>query len=210
MDRSSTYLAVDQLKAAGLMEVDELKRPKLVQAIEPKKLLGRVERKIQILEENFDTIHNFMPELERAYKTKSSRPGLQTYSGKDGLQQIMEDILEGSNDEILLFTNQSVEKDVFSKHDHTYFIRKRRERNLSIRVLATDDEYAKNLMKEDSSNLRTTRLIKGVAPFSCEVYIYKEKVAMLSFSNEVIGFGINSPDFAELMRWQFNITWNKE
>jgi sugar-specific transcriptional regulator TrmB len=195
MDRSSAYLAVEQLKHTGLIEVDETKRPMLVWTVEPRKALGRIERKIQNLEEIFDITHNSLSELEAAYKSKGHKPVLQSYSGKDGLYQIMEDILNRTDEEILLFSNQTAEKEVFTKHDHEAFIRKRKQNNINIRVITANDPFSQNLQSEDQGNLRATKILKDTQPFSCEIYIYEEKIAMLSFRNEIIGFIVNSSDF---------------
>jgi sugar-specific transcriptional regulator TrmB len=207
MDRSSVYLAVNQLKLAGLVEIDATKRPRTVRTIEPRQILGRIETKIQSLEEVFDITHSNLAQLNAAYGAKSSRPIMQSFSGRDGLQQITEDILSYKDQELLLFTNQSAEAEVFSKQYHDFFIRKRRQQNLVIRVLATDDDIARSLQANDAHNLRRTKIITGKAPFSCEVYVYAHKVAMLSFKDEIIGFIINSPDYADLVRWQFNALW---
>ncbi|HVO86659.1 MAG TPA: helix-turn-helix domain-containing protein [Candidatus Binatia bacterium] len=209
MDRSSAYLAIDQLKTLGLIEIDESRRPKLVHAVEPRKLLGRIETKIQDLEQVFDKTHDSLPELMAAYKSQSRRPTLQAYNGNDGLRQIMEDILSSKDEEVLLFTNQAAERESFSDHNHDYFIRKRKQNNLSIRVIATDDQYAKKLAADDAQNLRRTRIYSGKPPFECETYIYGESVAMLSFSDEIIGFIVNSADFSKLQRWQFEKIWEQ-
>lgn len=206
MDRSSAYLAIEQLKSAGLIEVDETKRPKLVRAIEPRRIVGWVERRIQNYEEVFNEVHNNLPALESAYKSSSPRPVMQAYNGKEGLNQIVEDILASESDEIMLFTNPAAEKVVFTEHDHDYFIRRRKQKNLKIRVIATPGEASKKLQEEDNNNLRTTKIISG-EPFTSEVYIYGSSVAMLSFEREVIGFIINSKHFAENLKWQFEEIW---
>jgi sugar-specific transcriptional regulator TrmB len=207
MDRSSAYLAVDQLKAAGLVEINESSRPKTIQAIEPRRVLGRVERQIQNIEEVFDNIHDNIASLEASYKSTDQKPVLQSYTGKDGLKQIVEDILSYKDGEILLFTNLVAEKSVFTKHDHDYFIRKRRQQNLTIKVIASDCPEARQLQATDKNNLRQTKITLGPSPFSCELYIYGKTMAMLSFKEQIIGFIINSADFAEILRWQFNSMW---
>lgn len=115
MDRSSAYLAVDQLKSTGLIEIDETRRPKLIRALEPRRLLGNLERKIQSVEDVFNGVHDNLKLIEAAYGSSGSRPALRSYSGKEGLQQIVEDILSHNGGEILLFTNPSVDKD---RHPH--------------------------------------------------------------------------------------------
>ena len=207
MDRSSAYLAIEQLKRSGLIELNENKRPMTILAVEPRRILGRIDSKLQDLEETLDITHNFLPQLEAVYKSKNARPVMQSYVGKDGLQQVMEDILNGEATELLIFTNQSKEKEVFTKHDHEYFIRKRKQNNLYARVIATEDEYSKKMQSEDGENKRVTKILKGPTPFSCETYIYQDKVAMFIFRDEILAFIVDSSDFTQLMHWQFETIW---
>jgi sugar-specific transcriptional regulator TrmB len=208
LDRSSTYLAIHQLQVEGFVEVDSSKRPKQIQAIHPRKILARLERKIQKLEEVFDITHDSMPKLEAAYTSGGNMPVLRAFSGKDGLYQIVDDVLQSGDKQILLFTNQSAERQVFNKHDHDFFIRKRKQRGLKINVLAANDEFARLLKAGDKASLRHTKLITGSVPFKCETYIYDDKVAMLGYGNQIIGFIVQSKDFSQLIKWQFEKLWS--
>lgn len=209
LDRSSTYIAAEQLKQAGLAIIDESKRPKLVSVPPPKKILSCLEQHIQMREDAFDEIRNNLGLLKAAYNSEQSAPSLQSFSGSEGLRNIMNDILDSTEELLLLFTNQTHEKQVFSKKDHDHFIRKRKIKGTHINVIACDDEYAQKLQSQDASSNRTTKIIRGPSPFKSEVYVYEDKVAMLSFASDVIGFIVQSKDYSEFVRWQFDQIWSQ-
>jgi len=209
MDRSSAYLAYDQLKFMGLMEEDLKSKRKIIWTRPPNAVLSRLRTEARRMRRHTEKIDAKMPELLAAYGEKDSRPILQLFSGKDGLRQIVDDVLENTDDELLLFSNQAEEKKVFTKKDHEEFIKTRINKQILVRVLASNTPETLELKRTDKSCLRETRIIDEQDPFKSETYIYGDKVAMLSFDKEIVGFIVRSKDFAEAQRWMFETIWQK-
>lgn len=208
MDRSSAYLACEQLDALGLIERDASAARKTVSAKPPSAVLARLRTEMRRLRRHHDDVESAMPELLAAFASHASKPVLRFYAGHDGLKQIVDDVLEHADGEILLFTNQRTEKNVFSSADHQEFIRERIRRGVSIRVLAADTPEARAMRTSDASLRRETRIVEG-EPFTSETYIYGDNVAMLSFDTDVVGFVVRSKEFAAAQRWTFEQLWEK-
>jgi sugar-specific transcriptional regulator TrmB len=211
LDRSSAHLAAGQLRAAGLLDEMPDGGRTLVWVRPPKEILTRLRITMRKLRGQFDSVEDALPELEAAYSEMGRGPVLQTYSGKDGLRQVVANILDEAEGEILLMTNQASERAVFTRTDHQDFIRERLRRGLSIRVLAVDTPEARELVQSDGLNLRQTRIIRDGdrVPFQSETYIYGDRVAMLSFSGTVLGFVVRSSEFAQAQRWMFERLWRE-
>src|SRR3989338_9700195 len=122
MDRSSAYLASDQLHELGLIEHGASGSRKIICAKSPKAVLSRLRTEMRRLRRHHDAIEEAMPQLLASYSDQASKPVLQFHSGKEGLGQIASDVLEHAQGEILLFTNQRTEKNVFAESDHREFI----------------------------------------------------------------------------------------
>lgn len=208
MDRSSAYLACDQLCALGVFEQDQKQARKIVWARPPQAVLARLRTKVRGLRRQHEELVELLPQLTAAYVERESRPVLQFFSGHEGLRKISDDVLEHAQSEILLYTNQRVEGSVFTDRDHHDFVEARLARNLSIRVLAADTPEAHVLQRSDAKVKRATRIVNG-EPFVSETYIYGDNVAMLSFDSEVIGFIVRSKEFAQHQRWLFEELWRK-
>ena len=206
MDRSSAYLACGQLEELGLVDGDATGPRKAVTAKPPSAVLARLRTDMRRLRRHHDEVEESMQELLASYQERESRPVLRFYAGHDGLKQITDDVLENANGEILLFTNQRTEKNVFSSADHAEFIRERLRRGISIRVLAADTPESQAMAASDASVRRETRVVDG-EPFTSETYIYGDNVAMLSFDKDVVGFIVRSRDFARAQRWTFEEVW---
>ncbi len=208
MDRSSAYLACDQLVALGVMDSDESEAKRMVLAKEPKAVLARLRTEMRKFRRHHDAIEEGMTSLLASYVDHSSKPVLQFFSGADGLRQITDDVLEHAEGEILLLTNQASEKNVFSAADHAAFVAGRLSRGIAIRVLATDVPESRELRRLDKGAKRETRIVSGV-PFTSETYIYGNTVAMLSFDKEILGFTVRSVEFAQSQKWMFEQLWSQ-
>ncbi len=206
MDRSSAYLACGQLEELGLVDADATGPRKAVTAKPPSAVLARLRTDMRRLRRHHDEVEESMQELLASYREQEHKPVLRFYAGHDGLKQITDDVLEHAAGEILLFTNQRTEKNVFSSADHQEFIRERLRHGIQIRVLAADTPEAHAMAVSDRTVRRETRIVEG-EPFTSETYIYGDTVAMLSFDKDVVGFVVRSREFAAAQRWTFEQIW---
>lgn len=210
IDRSSAYLAMEQLMRAGLMDDEVEGKRKRIFARPPQAILSRLRSKSRALRNQCMNIENTLPALLAEYSQKDQQPVLQFFSGKAGLKQITDDILESTTDELLVFSNQKEEKRVFNKVDHNEFVVERMRRRIRIRVICPDTVESRELQARDAKSLRETRIIKQKnIPFTNEIYIYADKIAMLEFVDEVQGFIVKSRAFSEAQKWLFEEIWDK-
>ncbi|PIX62407.1 hypothetical protein CO057_04705 [Candidatus Uhrbacteria bacterium CG_4_9_14_0_2_um_filter_41_50] len=204
MDRSSAYLAVEQLKDAGLMKEDVTDGVKRVIASPPdiveRLLKKRAEAFIGFAEE----IHKDEGELLASYQAKDRRVVLESFSGRKSLRRITQDILLSSDKEVRIFTNQNAERKVFSASEHDNFILERVRKGIKAYVLASDTSGAKLLQKYDRRELRQTKIVKELKPIKNETYIYADKVAVLGFSDTIFGFIVQDKEFAQLQKILFD------
>jgi sugar-specific transcriptional regulator TrmB len=208
IDRSSAYLALEQLENVGLVDEKKVGYKKLVCARPPQAIISRLRTQTKKFKNQCLAIEDQLPELLAEYSQKDNQPVLQFFSGKDGLKQITDDILDYCQDELLVFSNQQEEKRVFTNLDHKEFIRERMKKNIRIRVLTPDTPEAHALKNSDNLSLRETRIIhEKDIPFTNEIYIYRDKIAMLEFAQDTQGFIVKSKAFAEAQAWIFEKLW---
>lgn len=208
IDRSSAYLALEQLRACGLIDERPNKSRTDICVRPPRVLLNRLKTQARKFKNQCIMIEDQMPQLLAQYSEKDNQPVLQFFSGKDGLKQIERDILDCCENELLVFSNQKEEKRVFDRMDHKEFVEERMRKGITVRVLAPDTSEAHQLKAKDHCSLRETRIInEKKIPFTNEIYIYKDKIAMLEFVAEIQGFIVESKAFAEAQRWMFETIW---
>ena len=135
MDRSSAYLAFGRLKDHGLIEEDVAQPIKKVWARPPQAIASHLRSKMRTLRKRFDEIDSILPALLAEYSEHDAKPVLRFFSGKHGLKEITDDVLEHARNEVLLLSNQKEERRVFSPLEHRRFIRERILKKIKIRVL---------------------------------------------------------------------------
>ncbi|MFH1631577.1 MAG: helix-turn-helix domain-containing protein [bacterium] len=204
MDRSSTYLAIQQLVSTGLMTEDVIDGKKRVWANPPSVIESMLSKKAEDYSDAAQEIHENLGELLVDYKANHQPVSLQSFSGRDSLRRITQDILSSRVDEIRIFTNQNAERKVFSANEHDDFILSRIKNGIKAYVLAADTKGADLLKKYDERELRETKIRKDLKPLKNETYIYGDKVAVLGFSDTIFGFIVHDKEFAQLQKLLFD------
>jgi sugar-specific transcriptional regulator TrmB len=207
IDRSTAYFIADELKNKGFLEEDFKKYKKLVFVKEPSYLIQQIAQKRDRLIQKEKELNEIIPQISASYSRGDFKPILRFYHGYNGLNEIRDDIFSTKGDEILLYTNQKSSEMVFSEKDRREFIKKRIKFGKSIRVLAIDEPSVKKLIGSDDDEIRVTRLLPKNTFFTAETYIYGDKVAMLDFNKDIIGFVVKSAEFTQAQRSIFEALW---
>lgn len=210
MDRSSAYLAFEQLKTLGLIKEDTHGKVKEVRAVPPQTVISLIQRQMGKLNGDVKAIEGQLSALTAVYGTDSEAVVLQSFSGRETLYRITTDVLESKTKEVRIITNQQAERRVFSAGAHDEFIQTRVKSGIKALVLAADTPEAGLLKKYDKRELRETRIRADLKPFKNETYIYGEKVAVLMYEKDVFGFIVHAKEFAELQRYMFDKIWNQK
>lgn len=206
LQRSTTYLIADELLSKSLLEHNYRDYNRIYTAAPPstlRRLLAAEQRK---LGRTTLAIDDNIEQLLAEYDTSSSLPTIQTWQGANGLIKAQNDILTAKS-EVLLWTNQATERDIFSRPQHQAFIDARIQRQLAIRVLTTDNPEGRSLVNYDSKSLRQTRLLPKPFYFSAETYLYDDKIVILDFTTDLMAILIRNRAIYQAQRAQFEIAW---
>lgn len=208
IDRSTAYFVAEELKNKGFLEEDYKKYKKQVFVKDPSFLVEVIKKEKEKFDRREKELVSLLPQLTASYTVGDFKPVLRFYKGKKGLNEIRDDIFSTSTKEIFLYTNQKASEQVFSEKDMKDFIRRRVKKGISIKVLAIDKSANLKLIQNDQKEIRKTRVLPKNIYFTAETYIYDNKVAMLDFSTEIIGFIVKSSEFADAQRAIFMTLWN--
>jgi HTH-type transcriptional regulator, sugar sensing transcriptional regulator len=206
LERSTAYLIAQNLLDRGLLIEDYKRYKKTIITLEPKTLLRMLLAKHRQIGRHEQALQENLPELQAIHQASAIRPKVRTYEGTKGLLSVWKDILAESQ-EVLLWTNQETEDNVFSEKSHALFIQERIKKKIPMRVLAVNNKKGKLLIKNDMQQLRLTKLLPKNVFFSAETYIYGNKVATLDYNRDIIGVIIESDQIVQSHRAVFELTW---
>ena len=195
--RTYTYEVLKSLKEKGIVSYVIKSGKQYFEVARPEKLLS-------ILKEREERIRSILGDLNEVYKSAVEKPKIEVYEGKDGLKTILDDILAFKGE---LITYGSTEKLVkILQFYFPSFIRLRIKRRIPVRVLTERSPEAVAIHKADKREFREMRFItEGLFPST--VYIYGNKVAILSLEKEIIGLLIEDMNIAATQRFIFELLW---
>jgi sugar-specific transcriptional regulator TrmB len=205
LKRGLAYKVIDQLIDLGLVEKEEgAGKVTVFSPAHPERLKKLFREK----EEAFQTIAASLVEdinrLASQYNLVAGKPGVQFYEGVGGMKEIYNDILATGQDFYLIRSNYepTYKEEMLPTVEN--FIKKRVKKGIHVVALTPKDEKyaeASKLEEKDKEILfDRTWIDQKSYQAPVEIDIYANKVAMLSFGQELIGTIIESPQIANAMR----------
>jgi sugar-specific transcriptional regulator TrmB len=200
--RPTVYITIENLIKKELVRTVIKGKKKYYLPEEPDRLL-------HILELKKRSIENILPDLKNNYLSKSEKPKIISYEGKDGIRKIYEETTR-SKTEVLWFGSM---KDVMEEFRESYnkicqeeSVYSKGSREI-VNNISFDRNYAKrtNDWKNSKFSVRvlpSTHLFSGV-----DNIIYDNKVAILSIKKNYYGVVIEDSDIANAYRTMFELAW---
>jgi len=199
INRVTAYDILEKLKAKGLLSSFTKQHIKYFTATDPEVVASNFEQRSK-------SLTAAVPSLKRL-RGETAHPRIQYFEGLDGIKAIYEDTLN-SKTEILNFSNSEEIRKIWPTYD-TDYVTKRAKRHIFLKGIIQADEAGKKVKSEDALYHREMRMIsKDKYNFTNEINIYDDKVAIISFSDELIGMIIESKEIANTQRSIFQMSWD--
>lgn len=197
--RPTCYLVLDELAQKGLVSVVANSKKVQYKAESPDILKTQAETQMAIAQ-------RLSGDLLKIFNPKSEGPTMRYFSGQKALQSIFDDVLKVKTKEYLFIGSGRDVIDLVGKEYIDEWLRQRVEKNIrakSIRMKSTEvmeDIYQTNVLRElkiapDSIHIAET------------IFIYDNKVAIISTAQENFGFIIENKEFAGTMKGLFSAMW---
>jgi sugar-specific transcriptional regulator TrmB len=165
--------------------------------------------KIQILEKEKSEFKKILPQLLQ--KTNFIEPKVKFYSGKEGVKQVINQVLLNRDIETVLMWPMSEMMKVLGDEYLKELNIKRVQRNISLRAIWPKDKILNTqkypYLGTSSEHKRDLRIAPQGMNWDMGYWAHGDKVAFLSSEKEGFGFIIHSRDFAKLIKVQFEQIW---
>lgn len=206
INRPTTYFQIENLMKMGLMSSVVRGKKKYFTAESPEKLLKFFDTKKAEIKQNEEDFKKIFPELKILFDTAEEKPKVRFYEGREGMNNIREDILKSRFKNIDEFIPVDASYQFFPLRpgDHRWKMMKKLK-NIPGRGIYTSQKGAILPRKQDLTENRFIPFKKF--PFSTEITIYGDKIALISHQKKVIGAIIESKDIADSLRCLFDLAW---
>ncbi|MFH1012519.1 MAG: helix-turn-helix domain-containing protein [Candidatus Peregrinibacteria bacterium] len=199
VNRASIYYIIEKMKRRGYVTPLKTGGKDIYMAVRPELLLAQEKKHVQ----DFESV---VPELTGLINQTGQRPVVRFYEGIEAVKAIYADTLTAKT-EILNYANSREVRRHWTEYDQEYVAR-RIAKNIYLRGIAPNDEYGRQVKAGDRRSLRKIRLIDPKKlNFTDEINIYDNKIAMVSFGEEVFGVIIESQAMADTQRSIFEMAW---
>lgn len=200
LPRTTTYHQLEKLINLGLVSTYRNKGVKRFVAENPGKIKGILEGKLA----QFD---KYLPELQDVPFEKKQKTNLRLFEGVEGRRQLIEEELNCR--EKLVRSIGSV-RDLRKVQGGSIGFSKRRmaKKVFSKCLRPQDDEFAKGWLQSQTKELREVRLLPDKVNLSGMIFIYDNKLAVISPEQEEgIGFLVESESLSRSMKSMFDALW---
>ncbi len=198
INRVTTYDILNKLKQKGLVGYYTKQKIKYFTSTKPEVLLEEFEIRT-------NSLRSALPKFKRL-TGETNHPRIRYFEGLEGIKAIYADTLTAKT-EILNFSNSEEIRKQWKNYDQEY-VEKRAQKKIFLRGLCPDDKAGELVHSEDQKYHREMRLIDSDHfNFTNEINIYDDKVAIISYKDELIGMIIESSEIATSQRAIFDMCW---
>ncbi len=153
-----------------------------------------------------DKISKILPQLKLTRASVTEKPTTEVYEGKEGIKSIHDDIIRTKKETLVMGR-----ADIIQEYLGPYFERylKLRVKNkIKAKVVTEVSAFAKKIAKKDKKELRQTRLNPILNKTNTTLYIYGNKIAIMTYEKEVFGVIIKDKAIANSQKVMFEALWN--
>jgi len=200
--RTTAYDIISSLKEKRLVTEIVKNKKTLFFAEDPRKLESQ-------LDEKKETLKKILPELLSITNLLDKKPTIKFYEGDEGIKEVYKDTLNFPDQELQAWVTAEAMTGFDVEWLEKYYVSKRLEKKIWVRVIAPDTEVIKQSYKSiDEKSLRKTKLASVAEfPFEVEINLYgKNRIAVMSFA-EKMGIIIESPKLFRTLKSIFELNW---
>jgi sugar-specific transcriptional regulator TrmB len=202
--RTIIYKETESLISLNLIKkIDRLNEPTFFWAKHPSALKKLIKNKEKQLQKNKESLKSSLPEIISSYNLISNQPGVRFYEGIRGLKEIYKEILQEKKK---LYLIRTAYEPVYNNKIAPIveeFIEKRIKQKIKVTAIIPSDMDDKK--KDALWLMERFNIDKKMYTAPVEIDIFGDKVAILSFGEELIGMIIESKQIAQSLKQIFTL-----
>lgn len=209
--RATTYVILEALMQRGLVTHFKQGKKTLYSAEPPRQLMRLIEKQEEELKVKHRELEVLLPELQMLMKAGGEKPSVRYFEGKEGLLVMRQEIVRysRSGDTIYNFTPMEHLDAVFPQVDDNV-LKQRLAKGIHAKTIFTTRSKRLHdmLMSQTRAHLLERRFVPPENfPGNSGMTIYRDRIAIGSFTGKLTGVIIESETMSDMMRRLFEIAW---
>lgn len=209
LNRTTTYLIINELKEKGLISEITKKKILYFSANSPSFLVKYLESQKNELNSQQSFIKQNLHLFESIINVNSVKPNVQFFEGFEGIKNVYMDTLENKKEIFSFAAVQNYPKPLY-EYIFKIYIPKRIQSKIFIKSICPKEKFPKDVLALDKVQLRETKFFTFLLDNNnVEINIYGNKVAFIDFTeNHYSGVIIENHKIANAMHTIHQLTWN--
>ncbi|MEK9153574.1 MAG: hypothetical protein AAB723_03180, partial [Patescibacteria group bacterium] len=165
----------------------------------------------QIADHRAQMFKESLPELKSMYNITGNKPKVRFYEGKEGYLSVYGNILKEKPKELLAIASyENFKKHIDDQFEESWTV-KRIKQGIFLRWLDFKTPSVQARVGEGKKGLREIRFLPKEFSFSATMFIYNEKVIMVSGKQkEFLAVVIENAEFSQMQKQLFNLLWQQK
>ncbi|MCC7543642.1 hypothetical protein IT415_02940 [bacterium] len=202
--RTNAYSILARLEQLNLITKSKMGKRLSYLPANPIQIEMLAEKRRNILLNNEYRFKSLLPTLTQRYHQLTEQPAVRQYQGIEGLKDIYDDILQTKADVMLIISPN--QHDFLGSEYLDGFVATRIRMGIKVQALTPQGfTLPRTLAKHKAHLIEHTFYDSDRYSMPVEINIYADKVAYLSYGQEVFGTVIHSQQIADSMRQLFQI-----
>jgi len=210
VNRATVHVIImEKLIKKGLMSSLKKDKKTFYQVESPEQLMRLLREQEENLKHKKEDFKKFLPELETLYNIAEEKPKVRFFEGKEGLISIRDDYFKAKDKEVLSVYALDEEKNIFSAEERREGYEKRISKNIKLKIIySTSEPETVDQAGIDKARLLEKRVLpKEKFPISSSLFIYDDKVSIVSLKGKLVGVIIENKEISNTLRLIFNLAW---
>lgn len=206
--RPTVYVILEKLKESGLVSFSVQKKKKVFSIEKPEKLLKMIELEKEKTEEKEKELKKVLPKLKSLTKKDTLVPIIKYYEGKEGIWNILEDMVESKQDNCIIASGKVF--DIFGLGRMMKKIVERRKQ-IKTKLYIISDHHPEEikLYKRKETRFREYRFLPETINLDSLVFIYADKIALIFLKEPISGIIIENKELFLVFKFMFDSLWKE-
>jgi HTH-type transcriptional regulator, sugar sensing transcriptional regulator len=203
--RTSIYDQIKILRTKGLITERFIEGTTVFSVCDVRQLSILLNERIEKLSLQQKSLDENLTSLLK--RSRSIQPKVRFFEGEEGAKQLLKDILWYDDITLYIYWPYQYMLNFIGKDFLLWFNERRRVRNITIKTIWGVSKSGKNDdIFNDGKDVERRYMTPKSAP-SMSYIIYDKKVAFISSHKESFGFIVESTEFKDLIKMQFDVLW---
>ena len=156
-------------------------------------ILDSMEQKCYAFKKNLSLFKEFKNKPVKHFEVEH-------FEGKEGLRNILKDFLNDNKEPVLIFGNFEGYDSIF-KYDGRKYVKERIKKNIPVKIICEKSPSSIRSKSYSKKELRSVDFLESFKGLKSEIFIYKNKVALLSYLEDNLnGVIIENKEITDLMK----------